>query len=262
EIAYEDRRFAEAVAGYKKGAELLFRDPPAILRYATACAETGSSQEAAAAIVRIGRQADAQLQFAAGLLLTRLEKYDAAAERFQWAEPNYPDPYTAGYNAALALVRAGRFEDAIRVGNRLAPGDQRKAEVLNLMAQAHEKAGRTKEAYDSLRTATEISPGDEIHYLDLISLCIEHKNYDLAFEIADIGLKRIPESYRLLLQRGVVHSLAGSLAEAEQDFARAADLAPPEVSLPIVSRGMILIETDRAGEAVALFRKRLAALPD
>src|SRR6185436_4217541 len=156
----------------------------------------------------------------AGLLLTRIEKYEAAAQHFELAAPGYPDPYTAGYNAALALFRGGKFEEAIRLGNLLKPGDKRKAELLNLMAQAQEKAGRTQEAYDLLRAATEIEPLDQMNYLDLIALCLEHQNYDLGIEIAGIGLTRIPASHRLFLLRGVVYSMNGKMDIAASDFAR------------------------------------------
>jgi len=133
---------------------------------------------------------------------------------------------------------------------------------LNLIAQAHEKAGRTKEAYESLRKATEINPRDEVNYLDLIGLCLEHQNYDLGIEIADVGLKLIPESHRLRLVHGVIQATDGRMDLAEKDFAQAAEVAPPEVSLPIVSRGLILLQMNRAGEAVELFRQRAQTHPN
>ena len=256
EFAYEARRFSDAATGYGKGGDLLYRDPAVVLRYATACVESERRKEAVAAIMRIDRPAGAQAHFAAGLLLTRLEEYEGAAQRFEWAETNSPDPYNAGYNAALAWFRAGKFEETIRVGNRLKPPADRQGELLNLVAQAHEKAGRTKEAYESLRKATEINPRDEINYLDLIGLCLEHQNYELGIEIAEIGLKLIPESHRIQLVRGVIYATNGRLELAEKDFAQAAEEAPPEASLPIVSRGLMLLQMNRASEAVGLFRKR------
>jgi tetratricopeptide (TPR) repeat protein len=256
EIAYEDKRFADAAAGYAKSGDLPARDPAALLRMATACAETGKRDEAAAAIAKLGPGADAQTRFAAGMLLVRLERFEEAARQFESAEG-----YTAGYNAALAYFQAGKFEDTLRVAGRLDPAEDRKAELWNLMAHAHEKSGRTKEAYDLLRQATEINPLDELSYLDLIGLCLEHQNYELGQEIADIGLKRLPASHRLRIARGVIHALNGKIELAEKDFAGAAESAPPDVSLPLVSRGLILLQMDRAAEAVELFRARARTQP-
>jgi len=49
-----------------------------------------------------------------------------------------------------------------------------------VLAEADEKNGDTRHAYDFLRTATRIEPSDEKNYIELITLCIDHKNSDLA----------------------------------------------------------------------------------
>ncbi len=208
-------------------------------------------------MAKLGAGADAQTRFAAGMLLAKIERFEDAARHFEVA-----GSYDGGYNAALAYFQAGKFDETLRVASALRPADGRKAELWNLMAHAHEKAGRTKEAYELLRRATEIAPGDELNYLDLIGLCLEHQNYELGIEIADIGLKRIPGSHRLRLVRGVIHAINGKIELAESDFADAASAAPAEVSLPVVSRGLILMQMDRMDQAVALLRARAKAHPD
>lgn len=262
EMAFEDKRFADAAGYYQRGGELVYRDPSVALRYAAASIELIRPQEAALVIDSIGPDADSKTQFTAGLLLTRVERYQEAAKRFELAEPGHSDPYMAGYNAALALVRGGKYDEAIRTCARLLSHGQRKAELLNLMAQAHEKSGRTREAYDSLREATTIDPRDETNYLDLIALCLEHQNYDLGVEIADVGLKWIPQSHRLHLQRGIVYSMKGHIDAAEKEFARASELAPAGVNLALVSHGMVLMQLDRTGEAIELFRARRQSQPN
>jgi tetratricopeptide (TPR) repeat protein len=138
---------------------------------------------------------------------------------------------------------------------------QKKAELYNVLAEAYEKAGKTKEAYDSLRTATQLEPSDEANYVDLVTLCIEHRNYDLAVEIARIGLTRLPESERLHLELGVVLAMKTQMEEAHQEFELAANLAPAR-SLPHVALALVSMQMNRADEAVQLLRKRVQQFPD
>ena len=83
-----------------------------------------------------------------------------------------------------------------------------------------------KEAYDALRQATRIERKDENNYVDLAAICLDYANYDLGLEITEIGLRNVPNSDRLYLQRGVMRAMKGQLKEAEQDLAAASKLAP------------------------------------
>jgi Flp pilus assembly protein TadD len=128
------------------------------------------------------------------------------------------------------------------------------------LSRAYEANGRTQEAYDSLRTATEIDPRDEANYLDLMSLCVTHENWDLSLEISEIGLRWIPQSYRLRLQRGAVFAMKGRLGDAEGEFLTAGKLAP-EASLPSVALALVKIDSNMPEQAVALLRSRKARNP-
>jgi len=212
-------------------------------------------------------EADANIQFQAGVLLARLEKYEAAARRFELARRGYRDPYQAyqvGYNLTLVLVRNKSYAEAIRAGEETLAAGHRKSEIYNLLAQAYELSGQTKQAYDALRTATELDPQDETNYLDLISLCLRSENYDLSLEIADIGARRVPGSPRLRLQRGVALVMKGQLEEASKEFKTAAELLPkeaPEEALPQIALGLALIQMDRQPEAIALLRRQSERSP-
>src|SRR6185437_13306394 len=118
--------------------------------------------------------ADAQAHFEAGVLLASLKSYAPAAHQFELALPAYPDRYVAGFNLVLARVKSQEYRGAIAEGEKLLAAGHQKAELYNLLAEAYEKAGDTKRAYDSLRLATKIEPTEEANYIDLISLCIDH----------------------------------------------------------------------------------------
>src|SRR5215475_14727405 len=188
-------------------------------------------------------------------MLARLEKYEAAARRFELARQGVPDPYQAQYNLTLMLIRNRDYAAAVRAGEETIAAGRRKAEIYNLLAQAYEGGGQTKQAYDALRAATEIDPQDETNYLDLIALCLKHENYDLGLEIADIGARRVPSGRRLRLSRGVALVMKGRLEEAVKEFQTAGELSPEE-ALPQVALGLALIQLDKHSEAIALLRRR------
>jgi tetratricopeptide (TPR) repeat protein len=166
----------------------------------------------------------------------------------------------AGFNLVLARVKSADYLNAIGEGEKLVAKGYRKAELYNLLAEAYEKSGDTKRAYDSLRTATNIEPSSEGNYIDLISLCVDHKNYDLALEIAAVGLTHLPTSERIHVQRGVVFVMKEQFEEAQKEFEIAEKLAPSR-SLPYVALALLWLQMNRPGDAVQKLRKRVHQFP-
>jgi len=277
EIAFAARDFEQAAARYEQSGDLAWKDSRAAIKFATSCLEARQSAKAAALLEKIPAtlsEADANIQFQAGVLLARLEKYEAAARRFELSRQGLPDPYQApgsyqapgpyqiGYNLTLALIRSGDHAAAIRAGREVLAAGHRKAEIHNLLAQAYERSGQTKEAYDALRSATEIEPQDETNYLDLIALCLKHENFDLGLEISEIGARRIPGSHRLRLHRGVALVMKGQMEEAVKEFQTAGELLTvPEEALPQIALGLALVQMDRQPEAIALLRRQIERSP-
>ena len=68
------------------------------------------------------------------------------------------DPYDAGFNLVLAYEKAGDHSAAVRAGEEMVAHGFRRAELYNVLSQAYEGDGKTREAYNALRTATEIEP--------------------------------------------------------------------------------------------------------
>jgi len=268
EIAFADRDFKSAAAHYERSGDLAWKDPRMAIKFATSCVEAEQPAKAATLLEKIPPAlsgADAKTQFQAGILLARLEKYEAAARRFELARQGSPDPdqaYQIGYNLTLALIKSGDHAAAIRAGSEVLAAGHRKAEIYNLLAQAYEQGGQTKQAYDALRMAAEIEPQDETNYLDLVALCLKHENYDLSLEISEIGARRIPGSHRLRLHRGVAFVMKGQLEEAVKEFQTAGQLlTAPEEALPQVALGLALIQMDRQPEAIALLRRQSERSP-
>ncbi|HEY7306446.1 MAG TPA: tetratricopeptide repeat protein [Bryobacteraceae bacterium] len=261
EIAFAQGRFADAIHEFEQSDPLYRNEPRLLIEYARANMQAKQTAKAVAALSAIPENSDAPVHFEAGALLASLKVYEAAARQFELALPNYPDRYSAGFNLVLARVKAHEYPQAVKAGEDLIAKGYKKAELYNVLAEAYEGSGNTKQAYDSLRTATQLEPSDETNYIDLITLCLNHKNYDLASEIAGIGLERIPRSERLHLQFGVVLAMKTQFEQARKEFELAAQLAP-ERSLPHVALALISIQTNRASEAVQQLRNRVQQYPN
>jgi len=231
------------------------------LNYAASCLESNQPAKAEGVLGRLPPGADAAGHFEAGVMLARLEKYERAAGEFELARENYPDPYQVTFNLTLAYLKGRNFAAAIRTAQGfLSPGNQ-KAELYNLLSQAYEGSGQTVEAYNALRTATQLDPQDENNYLDLAVLCVDHANYDLGLEIVNIGIKHLPRSGRLRVQRGTLLAMKGQSAQALEDFETAGKLAPDK-SLSQVARGIVLLELGENSKAVEILRQQVAARPN
>ena len=177
-----------------------------------------------------------------------------AARLFGAARRSYKDKYAAGYNQTLMLIEAGDAEGAIRVAQELVAEGTAPAELYNLVSRAYLAAGRVQEAYDALRQATRLEPKAAENYIDLASICVEHDNFDLGLEIVDIGLRQLPESWMLYLQRGVLMAMKARMAEAEKEFETARRLAPKDQAVPYAALGMAWMQSGQADKAVEVLR--------
>jgi tetratricopeptide (TPR) repeat protein len=261
EIAFTREDFASALQHFEQAGSLPRENPRLLLDYARAGIALKQPDKAATLLGGMPDEADAQAHFEAGILLASLKSYVPAAHQFELALAGYPDQYLAGFNLVLARVKSGEYPGAIVEGEKLIAAGQQKAELYNLLAEAYEKAGDTKRAYDSLRSATKIEPSSEANYIDLISLCIDHKNYDLASEIAAVGLIRLPTSERIHVQLGVVFAMKEQFEEAQKEFEIAERLTPGR-SLPYVALALVMMQMNRAGDAVQKLRDRVHQSPD
>ncbi len=261
EIYFGQKLYTTAVEHYLQSGPLVNGDPNVTLNFARSCFESKQGEKAAEALENLKPEANGQSHFQAGVMLAKLSRYDAAARQFALAARDYPDPYEVGYNLTLAYLRGAHYAQAIAAAQSLLDRGYEKAELYNLISEAYEKNGQTIEAYNALRKATQMDPRDENNYLDLIALGIDHANYPLALGIAEIGLQNIPNSYRLLLQRGAVHAFKAQYNEAVADFEQASKL-DPQRDLPYFAMAMALMQTDQMNKGIGMLRQRLAASPN
>jgi tetratricopeptide (TPR) repeat protein len=255
EILFDERQYAAALIHYDKGRSRVAQNPRWTLHHATCLLDQKRAPDAIALLDRLPRD-DGALWFDAGVVLGRYGAKADAARFFGVARgAGYKDPYVAGYNQTLMLIEAGENEAAIRVADALFAQGLKPAELYNLVSRAYAKLDRIKDAYDALREATRIEPGNPEHYIDMAMLCLEHENYDLGLEIVDIGLKHRPDSAMLYLQRGVVLAMKGAVEQSEQEFSRASKAAPTDPA-PHVALAMVWMQRGQTSRAVEALRAR------
>lgn len=257
---FASARYAEAVEHYEQSNGMYMRDPATLVRYATAAVRSGAADKALQALGQVPIQADGAVHLEAGVLYAAIERYGDAVREFERAHVNSPDPYKSGFNLTLAYLKTKKYAEAVRTGRELIAKGHESAELYELLGQALEGAGQTKEAYEALRSAIRIQPTGEGAYADLIALCLQHENYELSLEISEIGVRANPSSSRIRLQRGIVLALMSRFDEAEKEFDHAIKIAP-DAPLGHVVRGLLLLRTDRITDAVALLRKRSMERP-
>src|SRR5262245_5873703 len=255
DIDFEEKRFTSALEHYEKGRAAAQQNTAFLLRYSECLLREGRGKDALSMLYLLPEN-DAVNSFRAGVILGQAGNYAEAARFFDQARNGYDDPYVAGYNRTLMLVKAGDYAGAIRAGNELIVAGHNVAELHNLLSEAYLKAGKIQEAYDALRTATKIAPKEEDHYVDLAAICLDYANYDLGLEIVDVGINYLPNSDRLYLQRGVLMVMKGMPAQAVKEF-EIADKLAPQKALPTVALGIAWIQLGQAARAVKVLREKV-----
>lgn len=231
-----------------------------ILHYAECLLETGRKKELSAVLAAIPEK-DAEKQFQAGILLAKTAAYLDAAPYFGRARKHAADPYKAAYNQTLMLIRGGDYTGAIQLSNELLTAGLRRAEFYNLVSEAFVKTAHVDKAYAALQSAIALEPETEDNYADLAGICLDQANYQLGLQVVDEGLKHLPDSYRLHLQRGQILAQKGLSLEAEHDLEIAARLAPTE-SAPYVALTLAWIQRGETSKAVEVLRARVKANPN
>ena len=75
-------------------------------------------------------------------------------------------------------------------------------ERISFVSRAYAASGVTQSAWDALRAATELDLVEQSDSVDLVALSLDHENFDLDVETADVAVGRLPDFPCLYLQRG------------------------------------------------------------
>jgi len=260
-IAYSRKDYRTAASHLSKTGDLV-TDPSVASELIESELQLGQPQQARDVLSRLDpSKLASQWQFPLGLALAQHELFQEAIPFLQNASAQAPDSYDAVFDLAVCYVETKQFTQAIEVLRRIADQGHKTAELNNLLAEAYEGNQQTQEAINALREAAQLAPEDENSYVHLTALCAKYDAYDLGLEIIQAGLRYHPQSDRLIFQRGVIHAMRSQFDLAEQDFQRAAQLAP-EKNLSHAALGISYMQTGNLPQAITSLRQRTQERPD
>ena len=262
-IIEADQGRYEAASGLLESAgPLLFQLPRGVIEAARAHLETGNREKVVGTLTKLERLSGltARDHVDAAILYSNMESHGDALRHLdaaRMASPEWPD---IDYQRAVVLSKLGRNAEAVEV-LRASTSKSPDGRSLNLLGVLAEEEDHLQLAIDSLRNAIEIEPTVEDHYLDLSLICMKRGSHELGEEILEVGLERMPNSYRLLVQQGaILHK--NSKQEAALDALRRAISVEEDHELALGAVATILTLAGDVDGALETLRRGVQQFPE
>lgn len=261
-IASESGQHEQAVQRLADAGDLVASQPRAQIAYARSLYHAGRIDMAKEVLAQARSRGDlagpdlvdsAQVAGSLGL-------FDEALADLERAEAIDPTLSDLGRRRVSILLEAGRDEEALTLARRLARGSP-SAASLALLAELAESSGDLDAAIDARRKAIQIAPTREDGYIQLSEFCVKYRNPELALEILDLGLRRIPKSYRLLVQKGITLGQGQRYDAARQAFTEAIAITADH-SVALTALAVTLLLSDAMPDALKTLRGGVARFPN
>jgi tetratricopeptide (TPR) repeat protein len=260
-IAEKQRDFSRSATLLGEAGDVSYQYPHALLAFAHSLFELNQPQKADAVLRRLDvlSGVEASEFFKAGLLYSKQSQSQQALAEFDRA--NTLDAKLPGlaYQRAVVLEQLGRSQEALKVLKDLT-SIRPDADSLSLLADLAKRGGDLNLAIQSLRQAALLAPEKEETYLDFSTICMDHENYPPALAAVDIGLRHIPGSYRLQVQKGAILDKLGHLGDAET-IVRSAIQLQEDNSVALLSLGIIQTHAGELEEAIRTFYSAIKKYP-
>jgi len=188
--------------------------------------EAGAGSQASSRGMGQEGDAVAEDELREGTALTRRGQFSQAIPHLLAAQGRLENDYRANFNLALCYVGINQFEPAVRILENLRAQGHDITDVNNLLAQAYIGHSDDAKALAALERAASLTPTNEKLYLFVADAAMGKQDYELGFEVVDLGLKHLPESAWLHYQRGMFLTLVDQFDAGKSEFALARKLAP------------------------------------
>jgi tetratricopeptide (TPR) repeat protein len=170
-------------------------------------------------------QESAESELQTGIALTRQGQFQQALPHFLAARGRVAENFALEFNLALCYVGTRQFPQAIEILKHIG-GGRHAADVDNLLAQAFVGDHQQEAAMQALQHAADASPSNEKLYLLVSEACFDEGLYELGIRVLEVGLHNLPDSPRLLFERGLLRSQLEQRDLADRDFQLVRKLAP------------------------------------
>ena len=261
-IASETGRHEQAIGLLKAAGELIGSQPRALIAYARSLKHVGRVDEAKRVLGEARARDDltgqdlvdsAQVAASFGL-------FDEALADLESAEIADSTISGLGVRKVEVLVTAGRSEEALALAQELAE-EAPSGALLSRVAELSESGGDLDEAIMALRKRIQLEPESADGYIALSEFCVKYRNPELALEILDVGLKRMPKSYRLLVQKGITLGQGQRYDQAREAFSEGIKQVPDH-SVALTALAVTLILSEEMAEALETLEDGVERFPD
>ncbi len=191
-----------------------------------------------------------------GIALTRSGHFQEAIPQLLAARGRVAQTFALEFNLALCYVGTHQYALAVQTLTNIHGNNAEAAQVENLLAQAYIGNHRPERAVGALKNAAAITPKNEKLYVFVSDACLDEGYYDLGIEIASMGLQNLPESSRLLYQRGLLESRLEEIDLANRDFELVRRISP-DSDLGYIAATQEALFMGKIPEAVQLAREAI-----
>jgi len=161
-----------------------------------------------------------------GTALTRNGQFAEAIPHLLAAQGRVANEYAASVNLAICYIATDQPNRAIPLLNDLREHAHDNADVNNLLAQAYIGDSENQKGFEALERAASITPTNEKLYMFVADACMGKQAYVLGMQVAELGLKNLPQSASLHFERAMFLSQLDRFDDAKADFALARKLSP------------------------------------
>ena len=261
-IASETGRHERAVGLLEDAGELVGSQPRALVAYARALKHVGRADQAKGVLSGVRARDDLAGQdlVDAAQVAASLGMFDEALADLGRAESVDSAISGLGIRKVEVLVDAGRSEEALALARRLAE-EAPSGALLSRLAELSEEAGDLDGAIMALRNRIQLERESADGYIALGEFCVKYRNPELALEILDLGLERIPRSYRLLVQKGITLGQGQRYDQAREAFEEAIAQTPHH-SVALTALAVTLILSEEMLEALETLENGVERFPD
>jgi tetratricopeptide (TPR) repeat protein len=188
------------------------------------------------------------------------EATGAAAGASAAAAPVNFAQLTADMNAAAALSREGKLDEAVAAYEKILATAPTIPLVHYNLAEAQKKKGDLEAAEAGYRKSIELDPKFVDGYVGLATIYAEARRSDEAIAVIEKGVAEDETSGRLRYAQGVLQMNAGRNQEAREAFLKAAELDPENVETQY-HLGTIALNMGDKAEAVKRFQTFVDTAP-
>jgi tetratricopeptide (TPR) repeat protein len=241
--------------------DLVQLDVESIVALANSYYNTSQSEKAGQTLrALLNHPAEFEGVFMGGQVAASAKDYDTAEKLFMSIKTTYPDRALLGYNIALVQYRANRFNESQKTLLDLISTGYETSALYNLLGWCYEKQHELRRAAGAFVQAIDRDPSREANYLDLGTILMDNKQFEMAYAVAKRAAEVLPNSYRVYKNKGLAELKIRLFTGAVKSYSRASKLNPADsgasLGLAMAQSGAGMIR-----EAQATYEKGIKQFP-